>query len=191
MHCFSRMKLISGLVATVALLAIIGGPSSVSAQEVAVGQATATVLQVLVVTSEADLQFGDVMQGVPKDASKTTVGQAGEFKVVGETGKEVSLDLDLPEYLWNSAGGSEDRLQISFSSTDADIAFTAASTPAAHGAGAVTDQNPAALGDQNLGGVAPDNVIWVFLGGTVHPTIDQRAGSYSADIVFTAAYTGQ
>ena len=191
MHCFSRMKLITGLVATVALFAIVGGPSPASAQEVAVGQATATVLQILVVTAEADLQFGDVMQGVPKDADKTVIGEAGEFKVVGEGGSEVSLDLDLPEYLWNSAGGSEDRLQISFSSTDADIAFTGASTPAVHGAGAVTDQNPAAPGDQNLGAAAPDNVIWVFLGGTVHPTIDQRAGSYAADIVFTAAYTGQ
>ncbi|UCD17120.1 MAG: hypothetical protein JSV44_11815 [Candidatus Zixiibacteriota bacterium] len=190
MHRYSRMKLSSGLLTMLAICAIIAGPSAISAQEVAVGQATATVLQVLVVTAEADLQFGDVMQGVPKSAGKTVVGEAGEFKVVGEGGKEVSLDLDLPPFLWNSTGGSEDRLQISFSSTDADLAFTAASTPAAHGVGAIVDQNPAALGNQNLGAAAPDNLIWVFLGGTVHPTVDQRAGSYSADIVFTAAYTG-
>ena len=189
MFTFSHKRFSLALLLGMAVCLCFGG--AVNAQEMGTGQATATVLAVLVVTAEADLQFGDVMQGVPKDASKIVIGEAGEFKVVGEGGKEVTLDLDLPEYLWNSAGGSEDRLAISFSATDADIAITAASTPAVHGLGATTDQNPAALGNHNLGAAAPDNLLWVYLGGTVHPTVDQRAGSYAADIIFTAAYTGQ
>ncbi|UCD17121.1 MAG: hypothetical protein JSV44_11820 [Candidatus Zixiibacteriota bacterium] len=185
---YKRISVALLLAAVIAMFLV--GPGTVSAQEMSTGQATATVLAVLVVTAEADLQFGDVMQGVPKTASKIVVGEAGEFKVVGEGGKEVSLDLDLPAFLWNGTNPNEDRLAISFSSTDADIAITAASTPAVHGAGDTNDLNPAALGNRILGAAAPDNLLWVFLGGTVHPTVDQRAGSYSADIVFTAAYTG-
>ncbi|MCP4583840.1 MAG: hypothetical protein GY839_19695, partial [candidate division Zixibacteria bacterium] len=44
------------------------------------------------------------------------------------------------------------------------------------------------LADIGMGGAG--NVIRIYLGGTVHPTPDQRAGSYAADIILTAAYTG-
>ena len=77
---------------------------------------------------------------------------------------------------------------ISFSSTDADIDTTAAGTPAAHGGGAVVDQDPHNLPDTPLGGA--DNILQLFLGGTVYPTVDQRADAYTADIILTVAYTG-
>ncbi len=170
--------------------------SPLSAQDVSTGQAKANVLAVLVVTSEADIEFGDVMQGVPKIADKTSLTAAGRFKIVGEEGKEVSVFMQLPDYLWNdstAAGGAsdEDRMVVAFSTTDADLAFTDASTPAVHGANAITDQDPHNLSEVTLGnGNVGEQVCWIFMGGRVFPTVDQRTGVYSADIVLTAAYTG-
>lgn len=188
MHRNSRMKTLAGLIATIAAFAILAGPSPASAQDVAVGQATATILAVLAVTSTNDLTFGDVLQGVPKTADKTVIADAAVFSISGEGGKEISMFLELPDYLWCSTGGDEDRLVIAFSTTGADIDTTAAGTPAAHGLGADVDLNPFALPDFGLG--VADNILQIFLGGTVHPTVDQRAGSYTADLVLTVAYTG-
>jgi len=49
-------------------------------------------------------------------------------------------------------------------------------------------ENPHNLPDTGIGGA--DGVIRIYLGGSVYPAVDQRAGAYSADIVLTAAYTG-
>jgi hypothetical protein len=182
------MKSLSQLFPLIAVLLLAVGPASVQAQDVGIGQATATVLAVLSVTSTHDLAFGDVLQGVPKTADKTLIADAGVFQVSGQGGREISMYMELPDYLWNSTTGSEDRLAIAFSDTDADIDTTAAGTPAAHGGGAIVDQDPHSLPDTNLGGA--DSILQIFLGGTVYPTVDQRAGSYAADIVLTVAYTG-
>ena len=183
MQRYSRLKFIIGLTMAAAIVWL---PSLTQAQEVGVGQATANVLAVLAVSSTHDLTFTDVMQGVPKTADKTVIADAGVFQVTGEGGKEVSLYLELPDYLWNAT--NTDRLSIGFSSTDADMDTTLAGTPAAHGAGAIVDQNPYSLPDTPLGGA--DNILQIFLGGSVYPTVDQRTGSYTADIVLTVAYTG-
>nr|MBN2276120.1 hypothetical protein [candidate division Zixibacteria bacterium] len=185
MHLNSRMKQLSGLIALIALFAIFG-PVTANAQDVAVGQATANVLAVLAVSATHDLAFGDVLQGVPAIADKTVIANAGVFQITGEGTKEISMYLQLPDYLWNST--NTDRLVIAFSNTDADLDTTAAGTPAAHGGGAVVDQDPHNLPDTPLGGA--DNILQIFMGGTVYPTVDQRADAYAADIVLTVAYTG-
>ncbi|MFH2035440.1 MAG: hypothetical protein ABIJ45_03475 [Candidatus Zixiibacteriota bacterium] len=176
-----KLYILAGILACLAT-------GSIQAQDVSTGSATATILAVLSVTSTHDLAFGDVLQGVPKTADKTVVADAGVFQISGAGGQEISMHLQLPDFLWNSTGGSEDRLVISFSNTDADIDTTAAGTPAAHGLGAIVDQDPHNLSDAVLGGA--DNILQLFLGGTVSPAVDQRAGSYTADIVLTVAYTG-
>ena len=172
----------------VAVIIILAIPSIGFTQDVASGNATATILAVIAVSSTADLVFGNVMQGVPKTADKTVIGEAGVFQITGAGGQEISMYMQLPDYLWCSTADSEDRLVVAFSSTDADIDTTAAGTPAVHGAGAVVDQDPHSLSDTDIG--ATDNVLQIFLGGTVSPAVDQRAGSYTADIVLTVAYTG-
>ncbi len=164
------------------------GAMPLNAQDVTTGNATATVLAVLAVTSTHDLAFGNVLQGVPKTADKTLDADAGVFQVSGAGGQEISMHLQLPDFLWNSTADSEDRLVVAFSSTDADMDTTAAGTPSVHGAGAIVDQNPHDLPDTAIGGT--DNILQIFLGGTVHPAADQRAGSYTADIVLTVSYTG-
>ncbi len=166
--------------------AVVFAPLAVLAQDVSNGQATANVLAVLTVTATHDLAFGDVLQGVPHVADKTVVADAGVFQITGEGDQEISMYLQLPDYLWNST--NTDRLVIAFGTTDADIDTTAAGTPAVHGAGAIVDQDPHALPETALGGAG--NILQLFLGGTVYPTVDQRASSYDADIILTVAYTG-
>jgi len=183
-----RSKRTSGLLLCITGILILGLPSAASAQAVATGQAIATILASLTVTATHDLDFGSVLQGVEKVADKTVIAEAGVFQVAGAGGFEISMHLQLPTYLWNSTAGSEDRLLVSFSSTDADIDTTAAGTPAVHGAGAVVDLNPNNLPDTSLGGA--DNILQLYLGGKVYPAVDQRAGNYLADIVLTVAYTG-
>ncbi len=183
MHCYSRMKSLTCLLVVLAVMML---PAFTQAQDVAVGQATANVLSVLAVSSTHDIVFTDVMQGVPMTADNTVLADAGIFQITGEGNKEVSMFLELPDYLWNTT--NTDRLVIVFADTDCDIDTTAAGTPAAHGAGAVVDQSPYNIPDTQLGGA--DNILQLFLGATVLPTVDQRTGSYSADLVLTVAYTG-
>ncbi len=170
----------------ITLVCVLFGGISVNAQDVGTGVATANVLAALAVSSTHDLDFGDVLQGVPTTADKTTVANAGVFQVTGEGDREISMYMELPDYLWNST--NQDRLAISFSSTDADIDTTAAGTPAAHGGGAIVDQNPHNLPDTDIGGA--DNILQIFMGGTVYPTVDQRADTYTGDIILTVSYTG-
>jgi len=174
---------------TVSVMMMVYGPSAVQAQEVAVGQATANVLAVLTVTAPQDLDFGDILQGVEAVVPRTDDANAAIFQIAGEgsANQEVSMNLQLPEYLWNSAGGSQDRLVISFAATDATVDTTAGS-PGTPGLGALVGINPHNLPDTGIGG--DDGVIRIYLGGRVQPSVDQRAGSYAADIILTAAYTG-
>ncbi len=185
MQNHSTAKLLARLLVVIALAALIGSPAAFG-QDVAIGTATANVLTALAVSATHDLDFGDVLQGVPKSADKTVLADAGVFQVTGEGAKEISMYLELPDYLWNST--NQDRLAIAFSSTGADIDTTAAGTPAVHGLGAIVDQNPHSLPDTPIGGT--DNILQIFLGGTVYPTVDQRADTYTGDIILTVSYTG-
>jgi hypothetical protein len=173
---------------TVAMLFLLA-PQSGYTQEVAVGQAVATVLAALTVTAVQNLDFGGVLQGVTTTVTPTSAAQSGIFQIAGEAvnNREVSMHLQLPEYLWNGAVGSQDRMVIYFQNTDATI-DTTNGTPDAPGGGALVGENPHNLPDTGIGG--NDGVIRIYLGGSVYPTVDQRSGPYAADIVLTSAYTG-
>lgn len=179
----SRMKLLTLCLSAAVFLAWVSVPVTVQSQEVAVGQATATVLAVLVVTSVQDLNFGDILQGVPSSADIDVVAEAADFSVVGSGGSEVALYLQLPEYLWNST--NTDRMQIAFASTDCEIDANVG-TAATKVAAVVVD--PYNLPATTLHAVS--NILHVYLAGSVYPAVDQAVGAYSADIVLTAAYTG-
>jgi len=193
MQVYSRMKKGRLIAVTISVLAMLSGASTVTAQDVAVGQATATVLTVLTVTAPQDLAFGNVLQGVPTTIARTNATNAGIFQIAGEgaANQEVSMHMQLPDYLWNSGAGVQDRLVIAFSATDCTVDTTNGTPDApghAPGPCAVVGTDPQNLADIGIG--ADDGVVRIYLGGTVHPTPDQRAGSYSADIILTAAYTG-
>lgn len=189
MHDCSKIGKFSGFSLLLVFLLISVSPTHLLAQDVAVGQALATVLASLSVSAVQDLDFGNILQGVTETVTRTDGVRAGIFQIVGEsvTNSEVSMHFQLPDYLWNSTPASQDRLVIYFQNTHCTI-DTTNGTPLAPGGGALVGENPHSLPDTGIGGT--DGVIRIYLGGSVYPSVDQRAGAYSADIILTAAYTG-
>lgn len=171
-------------ITALALVAMLMSPSAKS-QDVAVGQATATVLAVLSVTATQSLDFGNVYQGVAKAQDETSDASSGIFTITGQASATVACYLQLPDYV--ALANGSDRMPITFSSTDATFSVQAAGTPSAPGAGATANTNPRSLSGTAIGAAGTSKI---FLGGKVIPTINQTAGSYSADIVLTVAYTG-
>lgn len=165
-----------------AIFVAVMGVSPVQAQDVATGSATATILAVLTVSNTAALAFGNIFQGVAVSVGNQSAG-AGVFTIVGAAGSGITLYLSLPDYLATSSG--DDRMVISFSSSDASVDTTTNTTPTTFGAG-YPNVNPHAFGTTALNTVQAA----VFLGGTATPTVDQAAGAYTADIILTVAYDG-
>ena len=159
---------------------------STMAQDVAVGQATATVLATLSATATAALAFGNVYQGVATTIANSNAS-AGIFTITGAASAGIALFLALPSYVALSDGS--DRMTISFSSTDASVDSLGGGDPTAMVGGAGwQNTNPHNFpGATVIGSGGTTNI---YLGGKVLPTIDQTAGAYTGDIILTVAYTG-
>jgi hypothetical protein len=160
-------------------------PSAAVSQDVTTGSATATVQTALTVSATAALAFGTVYQGVAKSVANN-VAEAGVFTITGQGGAGISLYMQLPDYLSTATG--DDRMVISFGTTDASIDSTSNVDPTAFGAG-WANQDPHNLPAGVEIGIAASQAA-VFLGGTVNPSVDQTAGAYTGDIILTVAYNG-
>ena len=176
-----RLATVAALVALVAVLPL----SSAQSQDVAVGQATATVLAVLAVAATQALDFGNVYQGVAKTQDETDNALSGKFSITGEASANISCFFQLPDYI--ALANGTDRMVIAFSTTDATFSILAAGTPAVPGVGATLNTNPRNLTGTAVGAAGTSQI---FLGGKVIPSVNQTAGAYSGDIVLTVAYTG-
>lgn len=182
MHMLSRTKLGSVLTAVAVLMAL---PTAAVSQDVTTGTATATVQTALAVSATAALAFGNVFQGVAKTVANN-VATSGVYTITGQTGAGISLYMQLPDYMATATG--DDRMVISFSTTDASIDSTANVDPTTFGAG-WANEDPHNLPAGVKIGVA-SSAAAVFLGGTVTPAVDQTAGAYTGDIILTVAYDG-
>lgn len=161
-------------------------PSGVRSQDVAVGSATATVLAALSVTATQALAFGDVLQGIPKSVANSDAS-AGIFTMGGTANAGISMFLELPDFV--SLADGSDRMVIAFSTTDASVDTTGGGDPTGMiAADGYININPFSLpSTANLSDAGAANI---YLGGKVIPTVDQKAGAYSGDIVLTVAYNG-
>jgi hypothetical protein len=179
----SRRILVTGLLAGLILLSI----ASLSfAQDVARGQAQATVLPLIVVTATQVLDFGEVFQGVPKTIARTNDDSVAIFTITGEHGAGINLQLILPEFI-NLADGS-DRIPIVFRATDASVDTNAATPSTVVGGDGWVDQNPYIL---PAGATIGATNTRIYLGGKVNPSTNQKAGAYTNDIVLMVAYNNQ
>ena len=183
MHRQSRMNLRGLLVIAIALMAFMG--TSTNAQDVATGSATATLVVALTVASGAALVFGNVYQGVAKTVPNTDAN-AGIFNITGLEDAVLAIYFQLPDYLSTATG--DDRMVVSFSSTDLNVDTTAAGAPAGFvAANGWIDEDPHNVtSSADIGSTGLD----LYLGGKVIPSVDQTAGAYTADIILTVAYTG-
>lgn len=178
------LKRMTAVAAAIVLLMLMATVPAMS-QDVAVGQATATVLAVLSVTATQALDFGNVYQGVAKVQDETSDANSGIFTITGQASAAIACYLQLPDYV--ALANGTDRMPIVFSATDAAFSILVGGTPSVPGAGSTTNTNPRNLTGTAMGAAGTSKI---FLGGKVVPTINQTAGSYSADIVLTVAYTG-
>ena len=172
------------LVVTLVVLVMAAG--SVSGQDVANGQATATVLAALSVTASQALQFGNVFQGVAKTQAQTDDALSGIFDIVGAASAGISVYLTLPQYMALADGS--DRMTIAFGTTDATVDTMNVTPSTVVAANGWVDVDPNNLPGVLVVGQAGQTNI--YLGGKVIPGVDQVAGAYSGDIICNVAYDG-
>ena len=168
------------LVAAV-LLVLVGLALPTQAQESAINQATATVLSALTILGNNDLIFATVTPGLDKSVDKATVGFAAEWEIAGAAGAELSIDFTLPTDLLLI--DSTVTMPITFTNTDASFENGTGGGQTAP-AGLINPLGPTA---ERFGG---GGMLFIWIGGTVHPGLTQTGGNYAADIILTVAYTG-
>ena len=156
-----------------ALAALLVFPALASAQSATV-TATATVVTPLVVTGTAGLAFGNVFQGVNKSVLFSDA-TSGRFSITGFGTSQVAMTFTLPTTLASGAN----TLPID----TYDVRYNATNVTAGATAMTVVSGTPV---NQNLVG----GNLFLFVGGRVVPAVAQAAGSYTANIVLAAAYTG-
>ena len=164
---------------------ILASPESRS-QDVAVGSATVEVLETISISSPQALDFGTILQGVPKEIANSDGTSAGVFKISGESGAGVTMYLQLPQYLTRDLGG--DRMPVIFKETHASVDTTGADNPSGMDAGkGWQDVDPHNLPVNAVIGSAGTDI---YLGGQVIPSANQRPGDYSGEIVLIVDYNG-
>lgn len=150
--------------------------------------ATGTVRTAIVITEHQPLNFsegGDLYQGVSKSVGIDEPG-TGSFIIIAAPGDNIQAQLLLPEYLWCAAAGAKQRLSIFFGATDAAWDNTGESDPEL--AIGVTVVDPTNLPTMTVAPLETD--INLFIGGTVYPSVYQKAGTYTGSIILSAWYEG-
>jgi hypothetical protein len=169
----------------------------------AVTDAKAEVSALVNVTELQDLIFGVVTPGVTKtiDTDGTviagtagtgaTIGAefAGKFSITKGTNTSVTLAFTLPSNLVNTVPDPDENLAINFvdaggvklaqlaafNGGQADLLFTPAD--------GITTANSGATAEYYA-----DDDFYVYIGGTVVPTVDQESGVYEGTITLSATY---
>lgn len=127
-----------------------------------------------------DLSFGTVPLGLATTVDPKTSANAGKFEIHGTPGAEISITLTRPPSLTVGALA----MPLSFGPQSACFRNR--------------DQQPACSYFNPAGPLVtrlrarpfPDNVVMVWVGGTVTPGAAQFPGIYRGTITLTAAYTG-
>lgn len=120
------------------------------------------------------LVFGTTLPGVNRTIAPTNAISAGRFYVLHRVGGQIRLTLTLPGTLVKSGGTT---LKVVYSSTAAVIRTI--------GAGATTTAfNPGSAKTYSYTR-SPD--IYVQIGGTIQPKVNQASGTYLGTITLTVA----
>lgn len=168
--------MLAALAATASALA----PGRVHAQAMAaIGVEAAISTTALSVGQQADLVFASVVPGVALtvDARSTS---AGLWEIHGNRNAEIAVTLTLPT-----------QLSTGFWTMPISFATNAACWRRQNAQGGCTRYDPATtLVERIRNNAAPNNTFYVWIGGTVSPTVTQHTGVYLGTITLTVAYTG-
>lgn len=147
--------------------------------------ATGTVVSAISVAATQNLEFGNVLQGVPKFIGNDVDDSSAIFTITGDVDAGISLHLLLPNYL-TLAGGS-DRMTVIFDATSLSIDTIGTASPSTV-VGAFININPRSIPSGIE--IGSSGTSKVFLGGKVIPSVNQKAGAYSGDLVLSVTYNG-
>lgn len=136
--------------------------------------AKGVVLSPISVVFTRDLDFGiDILPGIARSVDKNS-NSAGKFSILGQAGKEISIEMSLPPELVSG----DNHLAIGFTPTDAGYLIPG---------GTVVDFDPLNPVSTTFGA---DGSMDVLLGGTVQPLYTQAAGLYEGTVTVIFYYTG-
>ena len=169
----------------VGLMLVLGGNAFANDQFVMT--ATGTVRAALVITSPQALDWsvgGDLYQGVAKHVAVNEAG-AGVFTVTGAEGDAIQSQLLLPEYLWCTTVGVKQRVDLFFSETDCAYSTDGVADPTT---ATQTVVDPTSLPTMTI--AAGQTTVNLFIGGTATPSVYQKAGVYTANVILTSWYEG-
>src|SRR5207302_4718821 len=158
-------------VAVLVLALVAAGAVTGQAQNNATVNVTAAVQQPVVVLKTNDLDFGLVFPGVNKPVTLGSAS-AGRFSVTGAAGAGVNLSFAVPTNLTSGLN----QLPVTWD----------ASWNQSNAAGGNNFAPSAALTPATLSAVGGN--LFVFVGGTVAPTVTQVAGSYTGTVTMTVTY---
>jgi hypothetical protein len=131
----------------------------------------------LTVEAQRPLDFQQVLPGADYDVDIVS-SQSGRWRVVGTPAAEVQLTFLLPSFLFVDSYS----LPIAFGPNQA-------------GHRVINDPGGATRFDPNIGGIGKlraffGGVLFVWLGGTVSPTLSQQPGLYTGSVTLVVSYTG-
>ncbi|HEY6091163.1 MAG TPA: hypothetical protein VIV83_04165 [Gemmatimonadales bacterium] len=129
----------------------------------------------LTITGVRGVTFGTVLPGVPTVVLRTDPVNSGQFNIKGPKGGPALLSFVLPLTMTGPAGAV---MPLTFGSSDAGYSAT-------QSIGSQVGFDP----KQPFTVAIPNNgAASVFVGATVSPAANQRAGAYTATIIFTMTY---
>jgi hypothetical protein len=168
----------AAIAASMGLALLVGRPLvAQSGSLVARAELDATALSVLNVQ---DLRFGTVTPGLATNVDPRMSANAGKFEIHGARRAEIAVDLSLPPALtvgpWS--------MPIGFGANGACYRNRDQQNLCAYFDPSTTLVTN--IRNQNF----PNNLVVVWIGGTVSPAVAQFPGVYRGTITLTAAYTG-
>lgn len=137
---------------------------------------TATVFQTLAVVGQRNLRFDNVFPGVPKTVAPDNI-RAGRWRIRGQRNAPIVMTFTLPPNLVRN--GTGELMPVGSWAATWDINNTPAGATAFTPSAAPT---PAQLSNNGQA------QVFVYIGATVTPAPNQRAGAYQATATLTVAY---
>lgn len=166
-----------------ALLVAIALPAAARAQSASTtAQITALVVGGSMTFSNLQsLDFATVTRGVPKTVARNTAA-AAKVRITGTANAFAQIRFTLPTQLPNIQALPGVNMPISFAANSAGW------NRDTDDPGGGTAFNPAVGVNNARFGPPPRPYLWVYLGGTVTPTVTQAPGVYQGSIILTITY---
>ena len=165
------------VVAVALVMALLAWPERPAAAQT-VASTTLSLAEVvlpLAIQGERDLDFGSVLPGFPETVDPFDA-TAGKFRVVGVPGREVLLVADAPGRLNKVNGGGNMSVSFTGALTNEELEF-----------------NPEVIevsGSTVIYTFPQSGQFFIWVGGTVFPSSNQKLGAYAATLTVTVTYTG-